>query len=97
MENSEKKGKKCFLCSSFRRYYTKGDYCFNRTEYGFCIRKQEMKEKHDTCEKWDCKCGIRCADKEKALKALSETLWEIAAIRQILQEAQKEEQKNENR
>lgn len=44
MENSEKNRKKCFACSSFRRYYTKGDYCFNRTEYGSCIRKQEMKK-----------------------------------------------------
>ncbi len=93
MENSEKNRKKCFACSRFRRYYTKGDYCFNRTEYGFCIRKHEMKEKHDTCEEWDRNSRTRYTDKDKAMKVLSETLWEIASIRQILQEAQKEEQK----
>ena len=93
MENSEKNRKKCFACSRFRRYYTKGDYCFNRTEYGFCIRKHEMKVKHDTCEEWDRNSRTRYTDKDKAMKVLSETLWEIASIRQILQEAQKEEQK----
>lgn len=52
-----------------------------------------MKEKHDTCEKWDRNSRTRYTDKDKAMKVLSETLWEIASIRQILQEAQKEEQK----
>lgn len=54
-----------------------------------------MKWKKNTIpvEEWDRNSRTRYTDKDKAMKVLSETLWEIASIRQILQEAQKEEQK----
>lgn len=92
MEAQEQKNKECFRCGNFRCYYTKGQYRFNKTQQGYCIGKGEIVNKHGTCEKWCCNYKKFYSSKKTPIKVLAELLLEIAAIRQVLQAEQEQDE-----
>ena len=88
----EKTNKKCFRCGNFRCYYTKGLYRFSKTSQGYCLEKKEIVDKHGTCSNWNSNYKKFYSSKKQAVKVLRELLLEIAAIRQVLQSEEEQDE-----
>ncbi|MDE6613642.1 MAG: hypothetical protein K2K28_03720 [Clostridia bacterium] len=86
----ENKNKRCYRCKHFQRYYTKGTKKFDQTKYGRCCEKSDTVSSCDTCDKWKGKSSYKYI-KWAAQKALNDILIDIKAIRQVIEEAQKDE------
>ena len=88
----EKINKKCFRCGNFRWYYTKGQYRLSKTQKGYCLEKEEIVDKHGTCSNWNSNYKKFYSSKKQAVKVLRELLLEIAAIRQVLQSEEEQDE-----
>ncbi len=93
MEEQEQKNKECFLCGNFQSYYIKRQFRFQKTQVGYCIQKREIIDKHETCPYWNSHCRKFYSSKKRSIKVLSELLFEIAAIRQVLQSEEEQGEK----
>lgn len=82
---------KCWNCSNYSAYYTKGFCCFDKTEQGFCSKLCEIKEKHDSCVFWRQNVHLNGMRKAISKRALTDILINLSAIRQIWQEEQEED------
>lgn len=86
----ESKNKACWNCANFTAYYEKGMCRFYKTDRGMCSVKKETLEKHGVCENWRNTYRVRNLRKKCAVRALEEILSDIAAIRQIFEEENEE-------
>ncbi|MBP3422261.1 MAG: hypothetical protein J6K86_00695 [Clostridia bacterium] len=86
----DRKNKACWNCANFGAYYKRGFCQFNKTNKGTCSVKKEIIDRNGFCERWRNTFNLRSSRKERTLKALSEILEHIAAIRQILEEENEE-------
>lgn len=80
--------KVCFRCGNFTRYYVKGLYRYSKTKYGFCRTQKKLVTYRDACDRWTSNCAKNLVCKKTSVKVLSELLFQIAGIRQALQEEQ---------
>lgn len=92
---NEGKSQKCVYCSLCEGYYTKGPRRFDRANCGYCYRHRKVVSNGDGCENW--KSGGRRYYNRKliATRTLNEILWNLSAIRQILEEEQEEKERTE--
>lgn len=87
MDKELKVKHECYNCGNLTRYYTKEYTCFKRADCGYCYERGEIKNNHDTCEKWRNGYG-GFSIKIPTQRVLRELLLQLSAIRQILQEEQ---------
>ena len=81
---------KCFRCSHYKAYYTKGRTNFSKLDTGLCTKKNETVDKHGECDKFALKYCGRYSRKQLALEALTENINLFAEIKQILEEDDEE-------
>ena len=77
--------KKCYNCTWFQRYYTKGTKKFSQTKLGRCCIKNDTVEACATCDKFKIK-HVGNAVAWSAKHTLNNILTDISAIRQIIEE-----------
>lgn len=87
-----KKGK-CSVCKFFERYYTMGDKRFNKTNFGWCCKKQSVINTNNTCDKFVYKPRMKVVTKGTR-RYLAEILVQLFALRCIVQEQQDDTDKN---
>lgn len=78
--------KKCWNCSNYRRYYTRGFCCFVKEENGYCTLREKIMMRTDACEKWHCHYTSRLQRFNLALNAIPQIYETVSALEQILQE-----------
>lgn len=81
----EEKKKECLRCKYFDCYYIKGDKRFNKIKLGWCCRKVETVNVHDTCESFKCRL-LNKIDKGIINVNLYGLLREITTLRNIIEE-----------
>ena len=87
----------CWNCRYYKPFYLKG-YChFDRQKSGMCVKQQKSVNCRDGCGEWEFSTefnnGVRrVMNKESALKSISEMQKDLSEIRQILDEAFKEDE-----
>ena len=90
--DKEYKCKQCYRCYYYNAYYTKGNFKYNKTKIGFCIKKQKEVDNHGTCDRWSLDSNvINSIRKNKSLNKLYELLGQLSEIRQILEETKEDE------
>lgn len=94
MENSTPT-KTCETCSRYERYYTKGATKFERTEFGYCIKKQKIVE-NNPCEFWNKKINKLSLRRLPATRSLRAILLQLTALRQIFEESAEEEKQQKS-
>lgn len=79
----------CFVCKHFDRYYTKGDKQFNRTKFGWCCAQQTTCAAKDSCKNFS---RTKYHKKSNRLISyyLSDLLKQLAEIRNVIEEEQRE-------
>lgn len=88
----EEQKKKCYNCGNFGAYYTKGFCKFDKTDFGSCSKLRETKERHGSCEFWRKRYEFSYRRDVMAKKILIEILYNLAAVKQILEEEQKSDE-----
>ena len=88
----EKTNKKCFRCGNFRCYYTKGQYRFSKTQKGPCLEIEVNVDNDRPFPNWNSNYKKFYSSKKQAVKVLRELLLEIAAIRQVLQSEEEQDE-----
>lgn len=84
------KGKRCYTCGHFQRYYTKGIKKFDNTKFGRCCVKDAAVSSCNSCEHWKNRPPQRHI-KWASLKALNDILIDIKAIRQVIEDAMEDD------
>lgn len=83
--------KNCWNCEYYKAYYTKGICSYDNTFTGYCRCKNEIVKNSNFCDKWSKRYRmkkIREGLRKKVLERISE---DISMIRQIMEEEQKED------
>ena len=77
--------KRCSACRELDRYYVKGDKQFNKTDYGWCNKKQASVNVKDCCD--DFALGyIHRGRFGRTKHYLNELLLQITSLRCIIEE-----------
>lgn len=91
----KEENRECWSCRFYRAYYTKGFCRFEKSDGGFCNRsKEQIADKHHTCELWCYNHIDRRLRKEVALKSLVEVLRSLGILCTILEEEHEENKIN---
>lgn len=91
MENQPKH--KCFNCGNFNPFYTRKDTCFKREKTGYCWKHSQIKDHNEICDNWRSKPACRYSIKWNTTRVLRELLFQLSALRQILEEEKDAESK----
>ena len=88
MENDKNE---CFRCQNFDRYFTKGVKRFNEAKCGWCCKKTDVVNIHDSCSLFVLKTHSR---KRVRLLCyyLNDILTEISEIRYMIEGEQNNEE-----
>lgn len=78
--------KRCWNCSNFHAYYTRGFCCLVKEENGYCALHEKVMMRTDACEKWHCHYTSRQQRFNIALNATLQIYKTLSEIEQILQE-----------
>ena len=80
----KKRGKLCYRCQYFSRYFTKDMKQFNSTDCGWCRKKVDIVSAYTRCEKYTTKPNRKKS--YSALKVcLNDLLTELSVIRQFIE------------
>lgn len=86
----ENKCKECYKCRNFNRYYVKRNKEFHKVRFGWCCKKKETQSIHETCENFSYHPTQKRRSYEYLLFDLSNLLDELSAIRNIIEEENRE-------
>lgn len=93
-EQAEKKGRACYSCGNYNRFYTKGFCRFDKENFGRCTRKDEITEKNMNCEFWRSTYYRKRFRKAIATKKLVEIQDALFELKQIFAEEAEESDQN---
>ena len=92
MEEEKSKCQKCYNCGFYTPYYLKGYIKFNKTEEGWCRAKAAQVNRHGSCERHiSVYYRRKNYSKSHTYKTLLMILSQLSEIRQIIEEAEKDE------
>lgn len=77
---------RCYNCGNYKHFYTRKDTCFKREKVGYCWKQAQIKDHNETCEIWRSNPAWRYSIKWNTTRVLRELLFQLSALRQILQE-----------
>ena len=83
--------RKCYMCRFFNRYFIREETEFRRTEFGFCIKKQETARVGDTCDSYIRKAKPFCYGPAIDLR-LDGILTELTVLRNFMEEECREKE-----
>ena len=79
----------CYRCKNLDRFYTRGVKQFNKTKVGWCCKKEEIVNVHDSCDKYELRKP--CKRISKSIKfCLNDLLTDISGIREIIEDERRE-------
>ncbi len=84
----------CFNCRKYDAFYTKEETRYKITTDGYCSEEGKIKDHKCYCELWCSKPRNRIGLRGSVPRVLRELLYDISALKQILEEqsnAQKQE------
>lgn len=84
--------KRCSACRELERYYVKGDKQFNKTDFGWCYKKETSVNIKDCCDDF-VQGRIHKRRYNRAGYYLNELLLQITALRCIIEEHSNEKDK----
>lgn len=84
-EEKERKHR-CSCCWRYKAFYIKQDTCFKRLTIGNCNDCGQIKDHNETCESWRSKPKYRYGVRRNTVRTIREVLFQLSALRQILQE-----------
>lgn len=86
----------CYCCLYFEKYYIKGATNFIATKVGRCWKTQECVGTKEICEYYERKPKRSNRANGMIKKRINDLMTELAAIRQILEENERENDGQKN-
>ena len=84
---------KCFRCRYFRRFYTKGNNQFDKSNCGWCCLKKDYTKSNDGCEQYVLKHTYK-KSRKSVFNCLDNLLMELSAIRMVIEDDKRELEEN---
>ena len=92
VKDMKEERKQCYKCNNFERYYTRGVKKYTPTRCGWCCKKVENVDLHDSCEAFQEK-RVKIGYKQMRRNSLSNLLTEISEIRKVIEAEENEKKK----